>query len=408
MAAQPGPTLSTLQGSRIHIVMSGIHYGQAWAGVGQYTGALVDNLPCFNVDGCLVVNDRPAHLPFPWHEEVIPRRFESIARNLRFPSRGRNLDKLAFDQLHAPRLATRLRVDLLHFPYLTSPWFPTSVPIVVTVHDLIPVLLPEYAGGLRARAIMHLYMLRLHNARLVLVPSESTRRDVQRLTKVPSCRIRVIPYGRDERHPSVPREQALHLVHELGVAQPFLLYVGAYDVRKNLPRLLEAFKLVIDRGHDVTLVMAGPRPLLWNDQYPNVEALAGSLGISRRIAWMGMVSAETKAALYSSCEAVVYPSLYEGFGLPVLEGMAHGAPVISSNNSSIPEVAGDSAILVDPLNVKELADAMCAVLGSESLRRTLRAAGPRRAAAFSWERTARETAAAFGEVACPTGRRASP
>jgi glycosyltransferase involved in cell wall biosynthesis len=183
------------------------------------------------------------------------------------------------------------------------------------------------------------------------------------------------------------------------VSQPFLLYVGAYDVRKNLPRLLKAFKVVIDRGHDVTLVMAGPRPLVWNNQYPNVEALAASLGISSRIAWMGTVSAETKAALYSSCEAVVYPSLYEGFGLPVLEGMAYGAPVISSNNSSIPEVAGDSAVLVDPLSVKELADATCAVLGSKTIQRTLRAAGPQRAAAFSWERTARDTAAAFREVA---------
>ncbi len=260
--------------------------------------------------------------------------------------------------------------------------------LVVTIHDLAFLRYPEafpprwrllYRLGLRAAA---------RRADAILVPSTSTARDIVEATAVPVQRVHVTPLAATADVAAGDPERVLA---RLRVAKPFILFVGTLEPRKNLLTLVRAYRRAARRGLEHALVLAGADG--WGLDELERELAAGGPGAIVRT---GFVEAADLDALYRSADAFVYPSMYEGFGLPVLEAMTRGVPVVTSNASSLPEVAGDAAILVDPRSIDQLEDAIARVADDRELAARLSSAGVRRAATFSWNETARLTLAAYG------------
>ncbi len=283
-------------------------------------------------------------------------------------------------------------LDVLHCPDFIPP-FRIACPSVITVHDLCFRLFPETVTTDSLRYYNQIDRAVRHAAAIVAV-SESTRRDLVELTGAPSARIRVIPEAAAPEFVPLHREEAARQVRaRLGVEAPFILFVSTIEPRKNLPTLLRA--LTLPRMASIRLAVAGGRGWLSED----VFRLVGELGLEQRVHFLGRQPVEDIVCLYNAADLVVYPSLYEGFGLPVLEAMACGTPVACSRVSSLPEVAGDAAVLVEPLALEAWADAITRILSDRALWQALREKGLRRAAEFSWERAARETLAVYRSVA---------
>jgi glycosyltransferase involved in cell wall biosynthesis len=275
-------------------------------------------------------------------------------------------------------------LDLVHATSAAVP--PTgSRPLVATVHDLAfrhyPEAYPESGRRYHERSAR----IVADEAARVLVPSEATARDLAELYGVDRGRVTITPLGVE-----VPAEPdhagADRLLRDLGVRGPFLLAVGTLEPRKNLPRLLDAFGEVAGELPGHWLVVVGP--VGWG---PRLRPTWDSV----RVKLAGPVGDALLHALYQAADGLAYPSLYEGFGLPVLEAMANGIPVLTSDRSSLPEVAGDAALLVDPGDPDALAAALAKLAGDPAARQAAAARGRARAAAFTWDRCAAETAAAY-------------
>lgn len=274
---------------------------------------------------------------------------------------------------------------------------------VVTVHDLAPLGAPEPGGrwGVSARLWRWSLQGTLRAARLI-ADSAFTREELLRWTGYPAGRIVVIPCGVAPAFRPLENESALRAVRERYDLPEgrLLLHVGHEAPRKNLAGLLQALAHVVQAARDVHLVQVGAQP--GKDE----EALVAQLGLQGRVCWLGTVPGRDLPALYNLATCFAFPSLYEGFGLPVLEAMACGTPVVCSHLASLPEVAGDAAYLADPREPTALAQALLEVLEDAALRRRLREAGLRRAATFTWARTAAATANVYREVWREVGQRA--
>jgi alpha-1,3-rhamnosyl/mannosyltransferase len=289
-------------------------------------------------------------------------------------------------QWFIPRLLRGLDADLYHSPYYLMPYC-SDIPTVLTVYDLIPLLFPQLVSA-RARLLFRwMTALALRAADCVIAISEATRRDLQTVYRLPCDKVVVIPLSADPafypRHPTEVRSvRGKH-----GLPEQYLLYLGSNKPHKNLTCLVEAFSVI---GHHLpyfVLVVAG----VWDSRYPEPHQRAAGLGLNESIRWLGSVPETDLPALYTGATAFVFPSLFEGFGLPVLEAMACGTPVACSETSSLPEVAGDAALLFDPTSTESIADVLLCLLDSSDLRAKLRARGLRRANQFSWTQTAHET-----------------
>lgn len=282
--------------------------------------------------------------------------------------------------------------NLFHGTDALAPHLPQ--PIVLTVHDLSPLIYPQHHTTLH-RLHSSLSLSRtIHRAAAVIAVSAATRRDLLEKFDLPPEKVHVVHNGVDHRRffPRYRPEARQRAGLMLGIEPPYLLALGTLEPRKNLTSLLRAYARL---GRDVPkLVLAGARG--WGEG-PIFE-LVRELGLQERVRFTGHVPESVLPDLYAGSRLFIYPSLYEGFGLPVLEALACGAPVITSNSSSLPEVAGDAALLVPPDDVDELVRAMRRVLEDKKLRDDLRARGPRQAAPFTWERAARETRAIYEAV----------
>jgi len=283
-----------------------------------------------------------------------------------------------------------VRFDVLFAPNFIPP--PTrSRRVVLTVHDLAFRRFPETAPHATRRWLGKLDDA-LRRAAHVIVPSRATRDDLIELFSFDPDRVTVVPHGVDRTVFRPPADDEVAGVRRrFGIDGPYLVFIGGLEPRKNLPRLLRAFAEV---PGDARLVVAGAW-VPWNpegvDQLrPVVDALPPE--VRARLAFPGYVGERDKVALLGGAEALAYPSLYEGFGLPVLEAMAVGTPVLTSKVSSLPEVAGDAAVLVDPDDEGAIAEGMTRLLSDRELAASLRAAGLERAARFSWDETAKRTA----------------
>ncbi len=312
------------------------------------------------------------------------------------------LVKLWFEQVTFPRLCQREGVDVAHVPYFAPP-LRHSTPTVVTIHDLIPLILPAYRGPLLVRLYTHLVSAAARRADAIIADSEASKEDIVRLLGIPAERVQVIYLAVDRRFRPITDEAHLENVRrKYHLPADYVFYLGGFDQRKNLGTLLKAFKrLTFDlkpRTSDLQLVIAGHLPARDTPFFPDPRRMVRELGLQGKVAFIGWVPEEDKPALYSMAKLFVFPSLYEGFGLPPLEAMACGTPVISSNVSSLPEVVGDAGLLVDPRDAAELADAMATILDDGRLRRGLGQRGLEQARRFSWEKTARETLKVYRRV----------
>ena len=299
-------------------------------------------------------------------------------------------------QWEIPRLLRRLGSDVYHSPYYVMP-LRAPCPMVVTLHDLIPYLFPE---ALPRKSLSPLFagMARwaAKRAQHVLADSNSTRDDIVRILGVPKTRVTCVPLACDAAFRPQTETEIGHMRARLSLDQPYLLYMGINKPHKNLVRLVKAWSRLSENlrdGHQ--LVLAGRR----DPRYDADKRAIDRYQLDRSVRLLGAVSERDLPGLYAGASAFVFPSLYEGYGLPVLEAMASGAPVVCSDRSSLPEVVGDAALLFDPENVDQMAHQISCILSRPDVAERCRLAGLQRATAFTWERTARETLAVYARVA---------
>lgn len=268
---------------------------------------------------------------------------------------------------------------------------------IVTIHDLWLDRHPEYSKKVLGQRMSFFYTRRrASQAVRVITVSEHSAKDIRELYGLPKDRIAVIPHGvSGEFRPDHEegRVSTLRSRYRLS-AEEYILFMGGAEPRKNHISLFEAYASKPDLRKSHSLVVVG-NPV---HRLGSIMETARTLGISDRVVSTGMVNTGDLRVLYSNASLFVFPSRYEGFGLPVLESMACGTPVITSNTTSLPEVAGDAAVLVNPHDVDQLAEAIVRVLGDPALRETLRSRGLERARQFTWERSARETIAIYREI----------
>jgi glycosyltransferase involved in cell wall biosynthesis len=268
---------------------------------------------------------------------------------------------------------------------------------IVTIHDVIPLILP-WAFPLRHRLVLATALARIkRQAEMVIVPSTAAAEDVVQYLRVDRERIKVIPMGCDARfRPLADRAFATRLRRRYDLPERYILFVGTLEPRKNVKALLQAFALLLaEKPQDeLSLVVAGSRG--WGRE--DFSATTDALGLRDHVRFTGFVHDDDLPDLYRGALLFVYPSLYEGFGLPVLEAMACGTPVITSNRSSLPEVAGDAALLVDPSQPEALAAAMASIVQDGTLYQVLRSKGLIRAQEFTWDAMAQRTLEAYRAV----------
>jgi len=289
------------------------------------------------------------------------------------------------------RECRRRNLDLLHCPGPVVPWR-SSVPLVVTIFDALPWSHPEWLT--RANVASHRLVVRpaVRRAAAVVTAATHAKGEIAAAYGIPAERIHVVPLGVDASFS--PGAVAEELLTGLGVRRPFVLTVGTLQPRKNLEAALSAFELLVARGADLTLVVAGGAGWAAAATAERIERSPAR----ERVVLTGHVSDDALLALYRAAQCFVFPSRYEGFGLPVLEAMAAGTPVVCSDRTSLPEVAGGAALLVSPDEVEDIAGAIARVTESPQLRERLVDEGLQQAARFSWERCADETVAVYRAV----------
>jgi len=317
-------------------------------------------------------------------------QWEEFATVIEVPVRARNrVEWVRGEQQLLPGLARRAGVQLVHSLASTAP-LRGRFRRVVTIHDLLYRMVPDAHFGLLGLGMRVLIPSAAHRSHRVIVDSQSTRADVRRHLRVPDRKIDVVELGVGTMFAGTPEpEPALRERHGLG-ARDVVLSVSAKRPHKNLLRLLDA----------VASLPGATRPVLVIPGYatPHERALrqhAARLGIAQDVRFPGWISDAELEGLYALSALFIFPSLYEGFGLPVLEAMRRGVPVACSDRSSLPEIAGDAALLFDPDDTAAMSAAMRRVLADTALAERLRAAGIRQASRFSWAATARETAASY-------------
>lgn len=314
-----------------------------------------------------------------------------------------------------PRLWTHLRLSLevaQHRPdvlFVPSHVLPLLHPrrSVVTVHDLGYRLFPEAHRPLDRAYLDLSTRFNAHSAAAVLADSQATKDDLVRYTGVAAAKVTVVHLGRDETlAPEQDPGRLAEVQQRLGIGQPgrpaatYVLYVGTLQPRKNLVRLVDAFAAARQQHPELILVLAGRRGWLADPIFARVEAL----GLQDAVRFPGYVADADLPALLSGALCFAFPSLHEGFGFPVLEAQACGAPVLAANTSSLPEVAGQGALLVDPLDVDAITAGLLRLVGDQALVDHLRAAGFANLRRFSWQRCAQETLAVLENIGPPSQR----
>jgi glycosyltransferase involved in cell wall biosynthesis len=371
-------------------------------GVGHYARELIVRLPEVDPSTTYVawyLNARRLLRPWRWDRRFFPRRRNLVEQWTPIPATWFERSAMRFEQ---PALERLVRFDVLWATNFVPP--PTRTRrLVLTVHDLAFRRFPDAAP-----AATHRWLTRLERAvgqaAQIIVPSEATRADLLDLYPLDAELVTVIPHGVDHRRFRPATETEVERVRRrFGIEGPYLLFVGGIEPRKNLPALLRAYASIPDRGRPA-LVLAGAS-VPWNPEGRN--ALTEELGrlpsaVRDGVILTGYVSDPFRAPLYTGAEALAFPSRYEGFGLTVLEAMACGTPVVTSNVSSLPEIAGDDAVLVDPSDDASIAAGLRRVLEDVPLRDRLRRAGPARAARFTWPDAARRHADVLRRAALST------
>ncbi|MGE3841981.1 MAG: glycosyltransferase family 4 protein [Vicinamibacterales bacterium] len=301
------------------------------------------------------------------------------------------------EQIAVPHVVHGLGVDVFHTPHYVLPPL-VAVPSVVTIHDCIHLMFPQYLPNRLAHLYAKMFLwVAAHRSARVLTVSATSKRDILRFFNVPETKIEVIHNAIDDRFGVAPPLDEFTRVRErFQLNRDFILYTGNIKPHKNLERLIDAFHELRLHGFDQLMLLIIGDEL---SKYPTLRRAVHKHGIHKHVRFLGFVPDQTLAVLYRLAKVFVFPSLYEGFGLPPLEAMASGTPVVTSNISSLPEVAGDAAVLIDPYDVDSIADGLRRALTDESLREELVSRGLARVRDYSWERSVTRVREVYGEVA---------
>ncbi len=378
--------------------INGFFWDMESTGSGQYTRRLVSGLLDLEArPECLLF--RPSDGPGDGAALSPPARIGE--RLLATPlALGENVAKLWFEQVSFPRACLREGVDVIHVPYF-APSLLGARKMVVTIHDLIPLVLPAYRGSLLVRAYIGLVAMAARRAAAILTDSHASKKDIVRLLRVPAQRVRVVHLAASEAfQPVVERDRLSDLRRKYGLPEKYVLYLGGFDQRKNVETLVAAYAAMdADLTKQTRLVIAGRLPTRDSDFFPDPRPMVERWGLRDRVVFTEWVAEEDKPALYSAATLFVFPSLYEGFGLPVLEAMSCGTAVIASKCTSLPEITGDAALLVDPGDAAGLAAAMTLLLESAPRREELASRALQRGKLFSWQETVGQTLDTYRSVA---------
>lgn len=368
----------------MRIGLDGIPLGEIKTGVGHYTFELARSL------AALAPADEFALIsPYPFVAANEDDADHILPENLHFiQAKLDRLRRRRWWSIGLPLYLNKASLSLFHGTNYDVPLW-SKCPSIVTIHDLSILLHSStHEEHLVRRARLRLPRM-ARKARLIITPSESIRREVFEHLGIPLKRIVAVPEAARRSFHRVPLPETVEVRRRFKIEDEFILFVGTIEPRKNLLLLVRALdEILSSTSLRPQLVIAGKEGWLTDELYAYLKK---NSAIQQRVLFTGYVSEEELRALYSSCRAFVYPSLYEGFGLPPLEAMACGAPVITSRTSSLIETVGTAARLVSPVDYRELAQAIVRVLTDEGERDYLSDAGRERAAQFSWERTAAAT-----------------
>ncbi len=305
--------------------------------------------------------------------------------------------RIIWEQLIQPSAARRARLDLLHGMAFVGP-MGSRCPSVVTIHDLSFLFYPHSFRPVNRLYLKLFARLSARRARRVIAVSESTKRDAVKQYGIAPDKVDVVHNGVDPAFRPFPADQVSAFRADRGLPERFILFVGTLEPRKNIARLIQAYAQL--PGARPPLFFVGGKG--W--YYDEIFALVERLNLGADVHFVGYVSTQDLPWWYNAAQVFVYPSLYEGFGLPPLEAMACGTPVITSAASSLPEVVGQAGLLIDPTDTEGLTAAMAQCLADADLRAQMKAMGLARAAGFSWQETARQTVDSYRRAVAPTGK----
>ena len=392
----------------MHIAVNGYFWNRPHTGSGQYTRQLVYHLN-------RLVSDLRLTLIVPMTPgEAEPADVPPSIAVERVAMRPGHVGKVLFEQRGFPAACRRVGATLAHVPYWGPP-LRSPVPLVTTIHDLTTLLVPEYSRGARVRLYNALVSAAARGANHILTDSFSSKLDIIDHLGIPEARITAVYLGVSPLYAPRPTGGDNSLV-DMAVAKKYdlpefyVLYLGGYELHKNVMNLLHAYTYVAQAlGAEYPLVLAGRKPAAESAAFPDYDGMIARAGLSKYVRWIGYVDEEDKPLLYRKAEVFIFPSRREGFGLPPLEAMACGTPVVVADSGSLPEVVGSAAFAVDPDDVRAMAGAIISLIVQENLAADLRRQGPEQAAKFTWENTAVETLKVYDrvlrQVANPTGDR---
>jgi glycosyltransferase involved in cell wall biosynthesis len=387
-------TDSSSLGSHVRLVLNGWFYDHPHTGSGQYLHNLLAHLPALapDIETTVVVPSRRT----PILDNPLPiTGYQIDPLNLQPPIS--NVAKVRFEQLDFPSAAKRLGADLAHIPYWAPP-LSSPVPFAVTIHDLIPILIPEYNRSLKVRLYNALVSAATAGAAHIIADSHASRNDILRRLHIPEERVTAIHLAVSPDYTPAPDPAGDPAVRDqYGLPDSYVLYLGGFQPHKNVRNLLAAWTWCDGPlGEQYPLAIAGRLPQPGDRFYEDLPGYARQLGIADSVRFIGPVAEAHKPALYRGAACFVFPSRYEGFGLPLLEALACGAPVVTTAFASIPEVVGEAAFLVEnPDDTRALGAAIIAVIVNPDVVDRLTSAARTQAQKFSWHKTVEQTAAVY-------------
>lgn len=309
--------------------------------------------------------------------------------------------KIIWEQAALPFTLNSHKIDVLLSPGNISPLFP-GCPSAVIIHDLIPFIWPELFTLTERTALQKLMAAAANRCSRIITVSHSSAQGITEILNIDPAKITVVPGACSETFKPIPETpERATIVAKYGIRSPYILYVASTRPYKNVDGLMKAFDLYLRNDQtEHSLVITG----LAGKAQSELVRLANDLGLAQRIVFAGFVHDEDLAAIYSAADLSVYPSFYEGFGLPLLESMACGTPVAASNATSLPEVLGDAGLLFDPRNIGEMALAMSSIISNSALRAGMIRKGFERVKLYSWEKTANAVRNVLQDSAVRSGR----
>jgi glycosyltransferase involved in cell wall biosynthesis len=377
----------------MHLAVNAYFWNWPHTGSGRYTRQLVYHLN-------RLVSDMEITLVFPLAQgDPGPEDVPPSVNVKTVAIRPGHLGKIHFEQIVFPRACRAIGATVAHVPYWGSP-LQSPIPFVVTVHDLTTLLVREYRRGLGSRLYNALVAASAREAGAVITDSGASKKDIVERLGIPSADVTSIYLAADRRYspdPDVLLDMAVSQKYEL--PDSYILYLGGFEIHKNVTGLLLAYSYVAPTlGEEYPLVLAGKRPERASARFPDYDTYISRLGLEEAVRWVGFVDEDDKPAVYRGASSFAFVSRHEGFGLPPLEAMACGVPVVASNGGSLPEVLGDAGFTLDPDDARQIGGSIIATIVQEELAADMKRKGLAQAALFSWDKTATETLLVYDRV----------